>query len=343
VAWPDAVAEEDVRSFLIALDWHGLVPYFHQLAASRLPGELRSLLRARALLHVAVEHERLVELRKVSTALHSREVRTLTVKGSALAYQIYPAAYLRPRADHDLLIDSSRIDSVRELFTSLGYTESSTGGSLITAQTTFLRDDESIPHVFDIHWRTSNVHAVSNALDAETIFASATAHPEVEHLLVPSLAHSLLVALLHRAAHHHDSDRLIWLADIDLLVRKIGAEGVVACLDDARKRQALSVCVRGLSLTSEWFDTPLPPLPEMTSDKLRWLAGRRAGRLEYFFNDFRALPTWRSRAQWIRELAFPTEDFMRTHFSERGDKSLPRLYLKRGVRGLLRIFTHSGR
>jgi len=337
-AWPGDVNEKSIDEFLVALEWHGLASYFHEIASSRVPDTVRLPLRRRSLLQVAIEHARHMELQSVSAALHLRGVRTLAIKGSALAYQVYPGAHLRPRADHDLLIDSSSIDGVRESFLARGYTEYSTGGSLITSQTTFQRGEDMLSHVFDVHWRASNVHAVSRALDSETLFASATPHPVVEHLLVPSLPHSLLIALLHRAAHHHNSDRLIWLTDIDLLARSIGTAGVAALLEDARQREALSVCVRGLALTAEWFGTPLPPLPAAGRDRLRWLIGKRVHRMEFFVQDLRAIPTWKSRVSWLRELAFPAESFMRTQFSERTGESLYRLYLRRGLRSLGRIF-----
>lgn len=341
-AWPEDVEEADARAFVEALEWHGVAPILLEKASSRLPDNVRDLLRKSVLLQVALEHERLRELRSVAAALHDQQVKALVMKGSALAYQIYPAAYLRPRADHDLLIDAARIEEVRALFRSRDYKEHSTGGSLIIAQTSFSREADPGAHVFDIHWRTSNVHVVSDALDAATLYEHAVRHPQIEHLLVPSLDHSLLVALLHRAAHHHDSNRLIWLADIDLLVRRLGTETVGAILEDARTRGALSVCVRGLELTSRWFATPLPALPAITGDRLQWLVARRVRRLEFFLRDLRALPSWRSRAQWLRELAFPSREFMTTHFAVKDEESLSRLYLRRGLRGARRLFRRMG-
>ena len=55
----------------------------------------------------AIELLRKHELVRVLEALARAEVATLLLKGTALAYSLYPAPTLRPRADTDVLISTA--------------------------------------------------------------------------------------------------------------------------------------------------------------------------------------------------------------------------------------------
>jgi hypothetical protein len=332
----DELTAQESEDFAAHLAFHGLVPIaYERIRHLALDARLRSRLREKTFAEAAAEELRERDLLELA-AHWPAGLPGLVMKGSALAYQIYQQPHLRPRSDHDLLIEWNDLPNIRELFLSLGYEEESTGGQLITSQTLFVREGEA-SSVFDVHWRPSNVHAVSRALSFGELIAASTPHPRFSSLRVPSLEDSLLIALLHRAAHHHDSERLIWLADIDLLCRTLGDERVASVVERARGRGAGSVCIRGLQLTRQYFGTPLPALPDVDRDRLNWLNARRAKRVEMFLRDLQALPGWRARRRWLRELAFPTESFMRKEFA-RGHESLARLYLRRGVRGLKRLF-----
>lgn len=335
---PDASAlpEQDCEAFAAYLTFHGLVPLAYERVRRLAPAaRLTSLLRAKTFAEAAAEELRERDLGELAARCPD-PMNVLVIKGSALAYQIYEQPHLRSRSDHDLLIAFEDLPALRNIFLSLGYVEESTGGELITSQTLFVREGARAS-VFDVHWRASNVHAVSRALVFESLIASSTAHPHFPALRVPSLDDSLLIALLHRAAHHHDSERLIWLADIDRLCRALGEQRVAAVVDEARRKRIGSVCVRGLLLTRHYFATPLPPLPHTGRDRLSWLNARRSRRVEMFLRDLEALPGWNARRRWLHELAFPNEAFMRKEFA-RGDESLARLYLRRGLRGLRRLF-----
>jgi hypothetical protein len=54
-------------------------------------------------------------------------------------------------------------------------------------------------------------------------------------------------------------------------------------------------------------------------------------------HNFRALP-WRARAQRLWQLAFPPADFVQQSFGTRNRLLLPWLYVRRGVRGVARLF-----
>jgi hypothetical protein len=53
--------------------------------------------------------------------------------------------------------------------------------------------------------------------------------------------------------------------------------------------------------------------------------------------DFRALP-WRARMQRAWQLTFPPAAFLHESFGTRSRLALPWLYVRRGVRGVARLF-----
>jgi hypothetical protein len=53
--------------------------------------------------------------------------------------------------------------------------------------------------------------------------------------------------------------------------------------------------------------------------------------------NFRALP-WRARAQRLWQLAFPPAEFVRQSFGTHHRLLLPWLYVRRGARGVARLF-----
>src|ERR1700736_1976181 len=119
------------------LDEQGVAPLqYSRLAAAGT--EAPPGLRERALRAAVTEPFRLADLRQVLAALAGAGVVPLVVKGSALAYRIYPAPELRPRGDSDLLIDHAELPAVRRALAPLGFEERVAPGPEATyRQTTF--------------------------------------------------------------------------------------------------------------------------------------------------------------------------------------------------------------
>ncbi len=150
--WPSALGRHEID----ALEEHGFLPLVY--AHSHMPALRDQAIRAAST--EAIRHE---ELRRVIAGLG---IFALIVKGSALAYQVYPAPELRPRSDTDLLIDLADLDTARASFRALGYHEAATSGDdLAFAQRTNTRlDDLGCAHVFDVHWEIANPPLFAGAL-----------------------------------------------------------------------------------------------------------------------------------------------------------------------------------
>ena len=178
-------------------------------------------------------------------------IRVLIIKGTGLAYDIYPSPELRPRGDTDLLIAESDLECVRTILHARGYTSPLTSGdTLAIRQQSFTRGG----HVYDVHWDVANSPVVRDALPFEELLGRAIAMPRIApNALAPSHVDALLLACIHRVAHHHDIERLIWLYDIHLLREAMSADEHARFWRLAAERRVVAICERSIELADEWF------------------------------------------------------------------------------------------
>lgn len=303
---------------------------------------IRSALRDIAI-HAAVgETSRLTDLRPVLTAFETSGIRVVIIKGTGLAYDIYPSPELRPRGDTDLLIAEADLENVRTIMHGRGYTSPHTSGdTLAIRQQSFTRGG----HVYDVHWDVANSPVVRDALPFEELLARAIPIPRIApNALAPSHVHALLLACIHRVAHHHDVERLIWLYDIHLLREVMSADEQRRFWRLAAERRVVAICERSIELADEWFaEAPHDRARDWLSEDERTRdepsaafldAGRTRGAV--LTDDLKAL-SWRGRLRRLLELALPPVGFMRQSFPSAPAAALPALYVWRGARGVVRL------
>lgn len=332
VAWPEPLEDADRRELL----QHGVVPLVYRATGT-------PALRDDAIRAVAGEERRLADLREVLAALAAEGVRTLILKGSALAYAIYESPDLRPRGDTDLLIRRESLPAVRDAFERLGFSEKGgSGDEHGLRQTLFARG----PHTYDVHWAIANTPVLADTLTFDELLDRSIPLPRIsEHARGLSPVDALLLACIHRVAHHHDSDRLIWLCDIALLRAEMRPEEHHEFWRVAAERRIVGICARAVELADEWTGRDGHDRPEdyLTSNEIRReepsraLMNRRITRGRVLAANLRALP-WGSRARRLWQLAFPPAEFMARRFRTRSRILLPWLYLYRGARGVARLF-----
>ncbi|HEX8619482.1 MAG TPA: nucleotidyltransferase family protein [Thermoanaerobaculia bacterium] len=330
--WPERLDAAEIE----ALVAHGVAPLAY--AAVHVPA-----LREEALRAAAAESLRLLDLRNVLAVLPP----AIILKGTALAYDLYAAPELRPRSDTDLLIAAASLGATRGAFLRLGYSERLTSGDEHgVRQTAFSRVDMyGIEHVYDVHWAVAN----------SAVFAGMLRFEELEPIPLPQIgagaytmrdAEALLLACVHRVAHHQDSEKLIWLVDIDLLRARMPREEHRRFWQLAARRRVVHVCMHSIATTDAWLGRApsheareFIEVPEDEPSRVFLDRDIRYGALT--FADLRALP-WPARLQRLRQLAFPPRAFMEESFATRNRVALPWLYLYRGLRGVVRLFARAG-
>ncbi|HEX6085660.1 MAG TPA: nucleotidyltransferase family protein [Thermoanaerobaculia bacterium] len=324
--WPP-LSEDDVRTLVD----HGVAPLVY--AAQPLEP-----LRTAAIHAAAIEPLRAADLREVLAALAARGIRVLILKGTALAYDVYAAPELRPRGDVDLLVSREQSSPAIEAFGSLGFAAKLTSGDEHNVrQVTFARGG----HEYDLHWDIANSPLFASALTFDSL-QIIPLPPLGEHAFGLSHPDALLLACIHRVAHHHDLERLIWLVDITLLRTRMSREEHARFWRQAADARVVAICQRSIELANEWMWSGLQPAASefLTEEELTRPEPSQAfldPNLRYgdvMLANLRALP-WRARLQRVWQLAFPPRAFMHQTL---GNGALPWLYVKRGVRGVRRLF-----
>jgi hypothetical protein len=307
--------------------------------ADRVP-ELADDLRAAA----AVEAAREAELRGVVDALADAGTRPVLIKGGVLAYTHYRRPELRPRDDTDLMVAPNHRHAVARVLIARGYQRpAEVDGELTTAQFHFdKRDRSGILHALDVHWRISNVRVFADVLSYDELARDAVPIPALgPRAKGAAPMHALLLACVHRVAHHADSDYLVWLYDIHLLARECNR---AAFIELAAERRMRAVCARSLQLAAEAFGGIDPawiaalldsgqqaePAAAFLGGKLRQIDILRA--------DLAATRGWQRRVQLLQEHLFPKPAFMYERYATRRPLALPFLYLHRLFSGLPKWF-----
>lgn len=276
-------------------------------------------------------------------------IPAILIKGTPLAYRLYPRPTHRPRADTDILVRPADGSRARHVLRSCGLRELvAVGGEVISYQTTFEAESAGCGHQLDVHWQINNSQLLARLFTFAELERTCVAVPALgSPAATPDDVHALLIACMHRATHKnvpyyvagvhgHHPDRLAWLWDIRLLCDRLApsdsdrladlarAKGLVgATCDGIRAAQACFPAAnlaghaqalerhRGKDAASHYLEQP--PLAQ------QWL-------------DFRALGSARRQALYLKELFLPGEAYMRKRFGTKAPLAL--LYLRRAFGGV---------
>ena len=344
--WPAAAGREEQMCFLRAATGHGVLPLLaHQLHRAKTldqwPEPLRERFVHAARQEVLLESLRRSELERVLRSLAAANVHSLLMKGTALAYLQYEHR-LRPRGDTDLLVRQSDVTAATRVMHALGYRRSvQTPGELVMPQMEFVKEaGSSVKHVYDLHSKIANPQLFADVLSFDELCSRSVEIPELGNdarALGP--VDSLLLACLHRVAHHHDSARLLWIYDIHLVASEMDREAFARFGASAAQKELKAVCARGLTLAEQWFRTAVP------ADVMEALAvrdeaepseaylGGQLRQVDVLWSDLKTLGRWRDRWQLVRQHLFPPGAYMRERYGLSNPLLLPALYAHRGVRG----------
>src|SRR3990172_8775630 len=303
----------------------------------------------------AVARELLVqrEVRRVLDALGAHDVHPVLLKGTALAYTVYPHPSLRPRSDTDLLVRRTDTEAVRASLAALGYTPSLLcDGEWLFRQFEWAREDEfGVSHALDVHWAISTQAAFTEVLTYDELAARAVEAPALgASARVPATVDALLLALIHPVMHHQNQRRLLWAYDVHLLAETLDARAFQEFAAWATAKRVAAVCAQGLRAARAWFGTEIPSgvlqrldgAPPGEQPTAAYLAVERSWARETVAN-LRGLARWQDRLRLLREIALPSPAYMRQAYGLDGSGPglvlLPALYLHRGMRGMWRVIS----
>src|SRR5262249_51048204 len=109
----------------------------------------------------------------------------------------------------------------------------------------------------DVHWKIANPQLFADALTFDDLHARAIAVPRLgpaaRTLSAPA---AVVLACIHRVAHHADAIDLVWVWDIHLLVKDMTAREREQIVMTARRAAVCAVCARGIQLAADYCSTP---------------------------------------------------------------------------------------
>jgi hypothetical protein len=284
------------------------------------------------------------ELLRLTAALAGAPVRALVIKGAAWAYTIYPRPDLRARLDTDILIDPASRPLLDATVTGIGYRPAiETSMALASSQRHYTRTDNlSMAHHLDVHWRVTNPLAFANLLPFASLWERSVPVAALDGARTPCDADALLLACLHRIAHHGHESGLMWLYDVHLLAGRLTARDWETVRQAADGNPLAGLCARTLARCVDLYRTPLPEDARAWIDRAQTdgtdpaFLGRGVRPLGVFLADWRAAASWRVRARLVADHAFPPSSYMLARYGTRRAALLPFLYGHRALGGLRR-------
>jgi hypothetical protein len=335
-------------------DAQGMLPLLAEslrAGTDLLTTEAAAVVRTRASQAAGADVIREVELRRLVAAFGAAGIPPLLMKGAHLAYACYSRPDLRPRIDTDLLIAPLQREGAHAVLTGLGYgAVPQLASDLIMYQAPYaLRRGGAIVHLVDVHWRISNAQRFGSVLAWDELRRDAEPLPSLgPEALGLGRVHALLLACVHRVAHHRDATRLIWSYDIHLLAAGFDGAAWERLVTLSEERGVAAACLRGLDVATGAFGTPVPAA---VRERLGAAAAAEGGLPAYaasggrhitrVWSDMRAMRSWSGAVRLARQHLLPPARYMRDVYAPESSAPLPALYVRRAWRGARRWLARS--
>ena len=353
--WPE-LGGATQESFLRRSDCHRVSALLNERLyhSENWPADLREEVHDRAIAHAMWELRHQQVLTRVHAALAGIGVQPVLLKGTALAYALYPDPMLRTRDDTDIIIPSTERRRVHDVLTSLGFErDMGVSGEFVNYQANYaFTTADTGTHNIDLHWRINNYELLSRLFSYDELLEHAIPLSKLcPDALGASPVYALLHACMHPATHKHDAyyvdgvahcsaDRLIWLYDVHLLTKSLSSTQWWDVVRFARKKGLCATCLDGIERASACFHTRCPDFV------LAGLAGSgveerpatylNASKLRQQWMDFIALDGFSSQLRFLRELFFPSAAYMRAKYPQAQPGWLPVFYVRRSFDGLVK-------
>jgi hypothetical protein len=311
-----------------------------------LSARLRAALDTRARNESVLNILRSRELGRVLHRLRDARLPVFVIKGAAIAHTHYPAPYLRPRYDTDLLVRKDDFARAGLTLVEMGYRRvNSVSREAVRTQWTFERRlAGGIPEYIDLHWAISNRPLFADMLTFDELLTDAVAiKSHVTDALefdTPGPVHALLLACIHRVAHHNGWPKLIWLYDMKLLADGLSALEWRRFHELASVKQIGSLCREALTTTSATVGLSSQAKIAMigshsrTAEPSAAYLGSVGTRWRSLALDLLSAPGLLAKLRLVVGHAFPDTAYMRAAYGTSGTVGLATAYLRRVVVGV---------
>ncbi len=347
VSWLDSCNSDDELRFLDFTLQNGIQPLlYYSLRQSgsleKWPARICSSLESEAKRQIAIDVLRQSNLNEVLKIFAEQNIFPLLIKGTPLSYLYYSDPSLRPRCDTDLIIRKNDLKTVEIILSQLGYSRyHSVSGDLIRHQFLYSKPGpDGIGSDLDIHWKISNPILFADMLSFDELQSKVIAIPALsQYARTISSVNSLLLACLHRVAHHNSSERLIWLYDIHLLAKDLTENEAEEFCESAVQKKIMTICWNGLLAAQSWFNTNLPQRQtnyDSVEPSAQYLRSDLRS-IDLLSMNLKHLSAWH-KIQLLKENLFPPASYMLQRYNVSKRLLLPALYFHRSMSGAWKWF-----
>ena len=308
---------------------HGL----HTLVVDRVGAinpALATELKPHIALNVANAALQSVALADLLAEINKRELSPpIVFKGSAFMHSLYDKPWLRPKTDHDVLIPESAREDYHRMLIENGFEAALINhGPLLSYQSSYFKPltPACTLHV-DLHWRISNRQQLRDLIDYPTIFNASerqtiqAANQASVAMHVPDPATALTLASVHLAGHHRGDERLLWLFDIWQLLETLSDAASERLIQQCAMLQVSGLVLEYANLSAYYFGelsnkALTAELSQLAQGKeaTQRLLTRPHTRTRLFIWDLKALPSLKTKAQFVHQTVFPPTEYLKHEF-----------------------------
>jgi len=351
-AWPSDWSDSQLAPRVVErIAYHGIAGLIADLAPqlSDWPASVLTPVREQGIALAMWELRHKAVLGPLLEAFAEKNMVALLLKGTAVAYDLYPSPASRARGDSDLLVAASKLVNARAIFTRLGYRRQSPdeaiADDLALQEVWTLTCDAGTQHHFDLHWQLLNAPALRGVL----AFGDCAANPLPLPQLGPNARSmnrvlTLLHTCVHRAMHltspyfvdgvtYYGGDRLIWAKDIDLLAGALSGAEWAKFSALAVYQGVATVSLDGLQMAQRLLGTGIP---QEVVETLGSVEEEQAS--TYLLSSGQAQRAWKDlltirgrtrKFAYLAARALPSASFMRAKYPGLDRRPLTLLYLRR--------------
>ncbi len=336
--------------------FHGIAPMLHAISENLVgwPDPLVQKIRNEA--HMAslweVTHRNCIS--DLIEAFVQKGIQSTIMKGTALAYSLYPDPSHRRRGDTDLLIRPGNTAKARKLLDNSGWIRRPSPQGLMSQETWIFDTGVGFIHELDLHWQVQDRATLQSVLPNEQFFEGTAPLSQLcAAARMPSLALSLIQIAINQAWHEArglavdgrkvcGGKRLIWAKDCDLLARSLTSQDWAAIIEMSEQGNIMPVVKDALEFARSVFVTPIPrdiaarlAKPTTNQTIVRYL--RNPDLAREFLIDLRHTPGLRRKIELVRANALPSRPHLQSKYQDHAHWPTFALHARRLSRSVLRL------
>jgi len=332
--WPTEFQSETALTMIWSrIDYHGICVLLHAANAQfhDWPKELKSRIAEEARLAGLWEFTHGAALANLLEALDQAGIEAVLMKGTALAYSVYHEPSARRRGDSDLLIQPSKLEQARNIFSQCNWHRDAQIHGVNHQECWLHKSAAHFEHSVDLHWEPSDRAVLQSVLKPDDFFEHKRpllrlcsnawrADPAL------TIIHEVINQKWHEAhgywtehGHIRGARRLIWSLDFGLLTDELDQQDWERLKNLCNDRGIGPLVAEALRGAASDLGTQMPEshIVELESMELRAEIATffaTSDSLTEFWLNLRSASSWKERARMIRKRGLPPREYLLTKY-----------------------------